>query len=253
MLLSKNGFLRVLLICLAPIAAFSAADVPELLKPLSEKAATELLAPTNFGLRKQLFFAKRFRIVDLDVTLLERATGEFTVTPFPDVRMRVLARRSEISPSGRNLREFVGELIEPKVPLVINRATGEAVELRPPRVDLWIRSGNQDVPVEVASKLKSAPADAAPQLSARSANGQPATVKMELTTVSGEWTVPALRGATFVIRPIDDDPRFHIIYEVDQEKMPKNIHSPDPAREKYREFIKQLDREREVLETESEE
>lgn len=79
------------------------------------------------------------------------------------------------------------------------------------------------------------------------ARGQAVVAKVPLRTLTGRWFVPE-RGTNFVIQPIEDDPRFHVIYEEDSAKVVRGTHALDEAEQqklqRHRQFQEQLDEER---------
>jgi len=66
---------------------------PELLLDVDEPAITRLMSPSNYEFRAQRYYAKRYRIVDINFEVLDKASVEFTVSPFEDLQM-TLARIS---------------------------------------------------------------------------------------------------------------------------------------------------------------
>jgi len=84
-------FARVVLILMTFQISYSIADVekssglkspPELIVPVDEDVARELIRNMNDGMRANLFFAKRFRIVKVNMGLLNGKTSRIKITPF---------------------------------------------------------------------------------------------------------------------------------------------------------------------------
>jgi hypothetical protein len=181
--------------------------------------------------------------------VLDKPDQTFDVNAFPDLTIRMVAKSIAGPPSGDSLREWTGEIVSPALP----KDDGiDSPDLLHPRVALWIRTGTQ-VPVAVAREIAKSQGASTEALSALPDEDLPRTkafTKLNLQTLSGDWFVPAL-GAQFVIQPVEDDPRFHIIYEPDPDKVPQGTHAGDPQNEeklrKAREFADQLEKEKRAV------
>ena len=88
---------HLILQCVAVLAftapILHAQELPELLSPVEAPLVKRLSSKSSYGLRAQLYFAKRYRLVKVNFDLLERAGAEFSVTPFSDLSMRIAARQ----------------------------------------------------------------------------------------------------------------------------------------------------------------
>jgi hypothetical protein len=224
-------FLTLTIVFTLSAARLQAQEIPELLQPVEPQVIEALMSKSNYGLRSQLYFAKRYRLVRVDFALLERADAEFSITPFADLSARVSTREVQGPSSFEQLREWSGELLSPvSRSYSVESARPMLHELH--RVNLWIRSGAHEVPLELVRKIQAERGDATafgalPDLSSAPAAGLGrVATKMELQTLSGEWLVPA-RLARMVIQPVEDDPRYHVVYERDLEKTPQGADSPN--------------------------
>ena len=107
-----------------------------------------------------------------------------------------------------------------------------------PTVHLWVRTGAHEVPLrlikEIATTAEARTSQRLPDLSGAPDDDTRAFTRLNLQTLSGEWFVPTLVNE-IVIRPIDGDPRFHIIYEKDREKIPQSADDV-PSEETKRKF-----------------
>ena len=228
---------------------------PELLLPLEQQEIGELMNKSNYGLRGQLYFAKRYRLAKINFDVLAQPNATFSITPFDDLTL-VLSSKDLKGPSSfGNLREWSGELISPSLREVVDSRIPAALRANQ-RITLWIRSGEHEVPIELIRKMAAenkhqeggGQAAALPNIDGaprETANARVFT-KLDLQTVSGEWFVPA-KAARIVIRPVEDDPRYHLIYEQDETKMPQG---GDSVRPETSERLRSYSRFREGLELE---
>ena len=249
-ILSSSVLLAASLLTGATLHAQESSEVPELLIPVDDQATLDgLFSPLNVHNRMRAYEAKRYRIVKINFAALEKENGEITMTPFDKVRMRIKALGSKGSPSGNELREWTGELTSPHPKYAINTQTRQEFQLPIQRVTLWVQTGPHEVPLSVLRKIETQ--EKGGRFSASDRQGPPGAVgKMDLKTVSGNWRVFAL-GSRVVLSPLPDDPRFHIIYEVDEEKVPSISHGPDERKRKLEEHRERLEREREAFEKSS--
>lgn len=198
----------------------------------------------------QRFVAKRYRIVNINFPLLEQGGAEFTVTPFDDLQVKLKAERTFGPSSGGQLREWVGSLDTGGDSLTGTTPDGKTVVIPELPVRLWVRTGDHEVPLKVARRIaaergETARLKALPELS--NAPGAPlTTTKLPLQTLSGDWVIRS-KGKQVAIRPIEDDPRYHIVYEVDGSKLATASHGNEESTRRLRaiaQFREQLDRER---------
>jgi len=129
------------------------AQPAELLKPVDPKIVAELEGKTNYAFRRQLYFAKRYRIVEIDFSVLERDGAEVTITPFKDLQTTAQAKKIIGPSSAGQLREWVGEIDSSSIPGVARTMSGETVPIPNMRLFLWIRTGDHQVPLKVARKI----------------------------------------------------------------------------------------------------
>ena len=229
-----------------PIA--SQAQSNELLIPLDQETIAELTKRANFSIQTQTYFAKRYQVVRINFAALQLGDGvEFSVTPFDGLQMRAVQKSVEQASAHDQLREWTGELTVPEEQYPAVDLLGRAVQRRRPRISLWVRSGLHEIPLQLAREIAKERGDrqsfgGLPETSSVLSTGQ-AFTKLDLQTVSGQWFVPSL-SANVVIRPLEEDPRFHVIYEEDWTKTPQGGHRPneDSSRklEQYQRFREQL-------------
>lgn len=236
------------LLLLQPL--YVSAQVPELLQPVAKDDIAKLESKSNYGLRSTLYFAKRYRFVHIDFELLDRKGAEFTITPFPDLPMQVVARRSEWVGSDGLARRWTGELTSPKF---LNETGIELPDsIMHPQIDLFIRKGEHQVPLRVAKKIADSQAKQLgnfgpmPNLEGAPEDNLSFT-KLNLETVLGQWFLPA-RATYYYLEPVEDDPRFHVIYEGDPEKALEGGHTLSEGGElkakRRAEFKKALEQEK---------
>lgn len=234
-----------------------AGPLPELLKPADGPSVARLQDHSNFGFRGQLYAAKRSRIVLINFDVLEQEGATFTITPFDDLQMTAVAKQLKGPSSYEQLTEWRGQLVSDQE-LFGTDTAGNSVKLPPMPLDLWVRNGDHEVPLKLARELarEARNAGSPVMLPMRSdagpdARGQAVVAKVPLRTLTGRWFVPE-RGTNFVIQPIEDDPRFHVIYEEDSGKVVRGTHALDEAEQqklqRHRQFQEQLDEERRAQE-----
>jgi hypothetical protein len=244
-----HGIIACLLIL--GLGAANAAPVPELLKPVDGSIAAKLNSSGNYGFRLQRFVAKRYRIVDVDFSLLDQPDAVFTITPFEDLQVTVRAVRDTAPPAGEQLRRWTGQLDFTGLGVYSVRADNTRVEVKSLPISLWVRSGLQEVPVKLAREIAVERGDSVrlQALSSVTASQDPSrrvTTKLPLRTISGEWLVLS-KGKQVRLRPIDDDPRYHFVYEVDPDKEASGSHGDASSARKLdaiTQFRQQLERER---------
>lgn len=236
----------VLLFAAIPAAAES---LPELLKPIDPAMAAKLMSQTNYDFRIQRQAAKRFRIVELNLAVLNQEGALFTITPFKDLAVAVKTQTVSREPKQERMREWVG-VTENSENLVLG-SHGEPVNIPDQSFSLWVSEGPREVPLRVARKVALDEGNTARlQMLPESSNAPDAprvTTKLDVVTVSGQWF--ARPGVEVVLQPIDDDPRFHFVYEVDQDKMPNSVHGGPDTDGKLRAqqaYYEQIERERAV-------
>lgn len=215
---ARGLFIGFALLLLQPL--YGSAQVPELLLPVDKDDIAKLESKSNYLLRSTLYSAKRYRFVHIDFELLDRKDAEFTITPFPDLPMQVVARRSEWMGSDGLVRRWIGELTSPKF---LNETGVELPDwFVHPQIDLFIRKGEHQVSLRVAKKIADSQAKQLGNVGQiPNLEGAPedklSFTKLNLETVMGHWFLPA-RARNYYLEPISDDPRFHVIYEGDPEK-----------------------------------
>lgn len=220
------------------------ADLPELLIPVSPAAEAKLMARTNFDFRWQRYSAKRFRIVKLNLPLLEQEGALFTITPFPDLAIAVRTRTTSRLPKQEGMREWVGDIASSEN--LSLGAHGEPVDVPDYQsVSIWISEGPQEVPLKVARKVAAEEGDVARLQFLPEPSAAKVTTRLDVITMTGQWMPRP--GVQVLLRPIEDDPRFHFVYEVDTGKMPTSSHGGPENERKLRArkaFLLQLEKER---------
>lgn len=232
-------------------------EPPELLREVDQEAIATLMRPSNYEFRAQRYDAKRFRIVNINFDVFEETVGEFTVTPFDDLQMTIVATRGLQSyPSNESsvFSQWNGELKYPELQVVDNPSDHRMPATVRVPVVFGLTYGDHQVPLSLLRELAR---DRGEVDGAASFGGMPSAGtavsgpqgfgKLSLRTLSGRWFVPALR-TSIVISPIDGDPRFHIVYEEDPARVTRMLDTPTAegiqARQKRREFMRQLEEER---------
>ena len=250
-----------LVIGLAGLSASASAQqaMPELLLDVDEPAIARLMSPSNYEFRAQRYYAKRFRIVHINFDVFDRAPVEFTVSPFEDLQMTLVPALERYASAYDQLRQWNGDLKYPELQLVTGESGQPPTIVRIP-VTLWLRTGDHEIPLSLVRELeleRGGSGTFAPVAGTRaSGEMQPEPRgfgKLPLRTISGQWFVPALR-TNIVVRPIDGDPRFHIIYEEDPSRIAQMLDTPNPEAtrvlEERKEFLRGLEAEKARASTE---
>jgi hypothetical protein len=246
---------RVICLALLSIAGQTAAKSnapPELLLPVDDATVQRLTGPMAFDLRKRLYFAKRYRIVKVDIDLLQQPGITLAITPFPDApALQVRAESIQAADSAAGPRRWRGEILD-----VIPESQRATYEADPERqaslqlltaLELRIRERSWDVPPAVEAEFARS-ADAPPRVATgrpdRTHTGEagPGAPKMLVRTVSGQWLSPVFR-AMVVLAPVEEDPRYHLIYVEDPEKRPEGPNFEE-RRRRFTEFSERIEAER---------
>lgn len=217
-----HGVLSWILAALVqPLAAAHAQPLPELLLPVSQDALDHIESASKDELERQVHFAKRYRVVQINFDVLQRQDASFTISAFPELTLQAQTIETHGPSSTDQLQEWTGQLMNAEQRRI---AVDTGRELPPPRIHLWIRSGAHEVPLRAARDIarSGAPSTFGPRpgVAEVSADDARAVTKVHLQSLSGEWFVPTLVN-DLVIRPLDGDPRFHLIYEKDRDKFPR--------------------------------
>ena len=226
-------------------ATASAQTLPELLQPVDKQVESQLMSEKNHAFRIQVYPAKQFKIVNVNFSLLESDVPEFTITLPGQVKLTVTRRPGGVAQQSEQTRIWSGIVTKAEYK---GSAVGNRAELPPAVVDLWVRTGPQEVPISLLKKIadeRGVEAETIPQV-ASEARATQITTRLDLKTLSGSWVVPAL-GRTFVIQPIDDDPRYHVFLEQDPERMATGAHDSADSERKLKasqEFRLRLEKER---------
>lgn len=166
--------------------------------------AEHVMRPTNYDLRDELYFARRYAIVEVNFQLLEKEQAVVNISPWDDLSVEVVAEAVSGPASFSGNRQWRGRLVSP-VPAAVARETDpdklQAVE-RLLSFSLWI------------------------------------------TAKGGTFDLPLARqGTQLRLRPIESYPRYHVVYELDPSKMAFGPQA-EANRKRYARFREELDRER---------
>lgn len=215
-------------------AESSAPALPELLRPAEPEALVRFAGSSNYFLREQLYFAKRHRIVKIDFGVLERDRARFTVTPFDDLVIELQATRIDRSSPGGSVL-WQGTILRPAL-AAPEQPTNDLADT----VDLAYRMAVRDVDATLARELQKA-GERLPRTANSNRPGEGA-LKMRVMTMSAAWDHRALPSA-IRIAEIEEDPRYHVIYEVDDSKL---LAGPDRGERasRFLDFKNQLTAER---------
>ncbi len=220
-----------------PVATVAAQESSELLLPVSDKEVAALTQKSNYRLRAQLYPAKRHRFVKINYKLLEQPDSKFSITAFDDLAVQVVGVGVEAANSSGQFVQWRGEIVDSRFP---HRA-----------IVLNVRSGGYPAPLSLARKIaaeqratgeSSSSFSAEPPVSAE----RNVMTRIDVKTVGGDWALLG-KGARVVLVPVEDDPRYHVVYEEDRSKVPNSAHGNAETAEKLRrqrEFMRSLDAER---------
>jgi hypothetical protein len=212
-------------------------ELPDLLLPVDNSVAQALDSPDNFHLRDMLYAAKRHRFVRVDADTLKAPGAKFVFRGFdaPLIVETLTADQKEgymlwsgsvVSRTGNQIT--FGQSMSAKQ---YERAVESLY-----RVHLGTRSFEFELP----QTSRAHGGNDNFQLH----DGIPASSdKILVTTVMGEWELFESKSL-IALMPIEEDPRYHVLMEIDREKRGDG---PNRAQrmEEYRQFRETLLKERE--------
>ncbi len=216
----------LLTVCLLGVERVAAEERGDLFTAADEETVKRLLQPTHYEIREQLYFAKRYRFVVLNVQQLLQPVGhEFDITLFPDQVLHVRTRELNQQPDGR-VGCWHGAILEPRTTYTYPEEDSaeshdELDELN--NFALCWTLADLHVTSEIAASINA-------ELKANRAAGRgfqpvdPANVprlsqgsRWSAYQLSGD-ILPDWSGNSYAIRPLMEDPHYHILYEEDPDK-----------------------------------
>jgi hypothetical protein len=87
MKLTKTILYTLVFILSQSVHAASTVKLDELFNVVDSAVYDELYAQNEFFIRKELYAAKKHRIVEINTNLMLQGKGSFTVTPFHDFKL----------------------------------------------------------------------------------------------------------------------------------------------------------------------
>jgi hypothetical protein len=227
-------------------------NLPELLIPVDPGIHSRFAERSNFDLREALYFAKRYRIVQIDFELLDKADAKFTITAFPQAAVTVQTTNIATPATFGANREWQGTLLEPRIhpQAVSDDVDSRQLEDLVNRIILWVSDEARDVPPALKRELDAEHSrqpliSNAPQGAQAHASGA-AVMKIRTPTLSGKWFAPALQ-TNIRVMPVPEDPRYHVVYEEDRNKIPQGKDF-EARRRAHKAFHETLDDERKRFE-----
>lgn len=216
----------LLSVCLLGVERVAAEERADLFTPADEETVKRLLLPSHYEIRERLYFAKRYRFVVLNVQQLMQPVGhEFNITLFPNQVLHVRTRELSQQPDGR-IGCWHGAILEPRTTYSSPDDTAEGHDELDELNNFALCWTLVDLPVtsEVAASINA-------ELKADRAAGRgfqpadPANVphldqgsRWSVYQLSGD-VLPDWSGNSYAIRPLMEDPRYHILYEEDPDKI----------------------------------
>ena len=234
------------------VAASANETLPELLIPVDEEIQAKFATRSNFDLREVTYFAKRYRIVQVNFDLLDKQKAEFTITPFANAQVTVEVTDVSSPASFGASREWQGTLKSPRIkPQVVHGEIDQTqLEELANKIIFWVSNEPIDVPPALIRELESE-SSKPPLISnapgGSNAAGDTAVMKIKTPTLSGKWLVPSLRNSMRVM-PVPEDPRYHVVYEEDPERAPRGKDF-EARRRAYGQFREALEIERKQFES----
>jgi len=211
-------------------------EIPQLFAPVDTAVVNNLELHEDFAARDSLYFAKRYRVVRLNVDAVTAPAKQMRV----DLFGKSLEVESDPLTRGDGYALWHGRILtRGGGPITFNRSMSEDQHRRAVddlyRIQLGTRT-YEHVLNDSAGSLQAAE-------SFRLDDGTPpaGAQKILVTTASGEWNLFDDKTLIRVV-PLESDPRYHLLIEVDREK-----HGEGPDRqqrvEEYRRFREQLTKE----------
>lgn len=217
----------IVLFCLTlPSIASGNKKLPELFAPVDKNTYERLYADDEFYIRKELYFAKKHRIVTADTTLLLDQKNEFTITPMPGARFRIKdghkAKRMNRTSSHWEGEQYAQEEVQTN--------------------DRELLKQLNTININVLSFSKLVSTSVEPHLP--SISQQSGKKRINIWALHGnvdDW--PSKKN--YIIRPLPSNPEYHLVYLQDQEKTVIGIHQTDPIKaENLKVFLRKLEQEK---------
>jgi hypothetical protein len=187
----------LLTVCLLGVERVAAEERADLFTPADEETVKRLLQPTHYEIRERLYFAKRYRFVVLNIQQLMQPVGhEFNITLFPNQVLHVRTDTAEGHDELDELNNFALCWTLADLYVTSEMAVSINAELNADRA-----AGRGFQPVDPAN---------APHLGQGS--------RWSVYQLSGD-VLPDWSGNSYAIRPLMEDPRYHILYEEDPDKI----------------------------------
>jgi hypothetical protein len=221
----------------------NAAPLPELIHAAPEAIRIRLAQPQNFFLRQNLYFARTYRVVSIDLDALGKQGSLFTMTILPGVVLTVETVSLEPSYSQTFWRGRI----------VGMREQGKEVDL----------SGADEYELALALSFNESNLEISPELYREIHSGaqegfvvddtRPAVPRdpprIRVPIVTAQFQIP-LHTDPILITCVSEDPRFHAVYEEAQERHPDGGPDSEEKARAIRDFEERLHEEKRQYESE---
>ena len=226
---------------LLPLRGF--AQLPEFLTPVLGSEEAEARAINEYFLNKNTYFAKQYRIVIVNTSLLEDVET-FKISLFDDVSVTVSVSKLRVHPEGRSIL-WTGRIIEPAISLedLIDGGLSheDAVSLIPNLDEVSIVAGEISFDDATGTKYYSH----YPKFKKyKKSDTQRSANKTALLYDVGFVLSGFHLSSEYELHPLESDKQYHVLIEVDQEKhfTIGPLHDPnDPEqsrrRQAYQDFL----------------
>jgi hypothetical protein len=214
------------------MTSLAVAGTNELLLPVADSEVMLIEKRNERFLAEHRYFAKRHRIVRIDSKLLLTDGNEFTITPFPDSTYLVATKDIRRAPFQS---VWSGIAINPSLPIDVfdslseEERQGMTVEkMKEVFLGISLTVTEYDLNTNTGEIVHAAKRP--PMISPGGPNYEPPAAPAEMNFgafqgVKGTIDIELL-GGKYKLLPLKNDPEFHIVFEVNEER---EITVVDPA------------------------
>lgn len=247
----KSFFLAILAASISLSSSLAFGELPEFLVAVTGSDEAIAQAKNDYFLKKNTYFARRYRIVQVNVGLLE-SVERFRISLFDDESITVEVARLKIMHDGLSIR-WKGRITEPTLSvenLITGGITPEDAKIAHSAI-VGLRIVAAEVSYDEATGRKYSyyfpKFESFRYSNSRNTSGGNASEPEKSALYDVIFTIEALLPYQYWLRPLETDPRYHVLIEIDPNKEFSIGPLDDPEnpeqgakRRQYRDFIRSL-------------